>query len=1644
MQLWWCPDPSNDQSECDEPRPGVCFHAALSTYLPRAALELPIQAGFEPAPRWLQPDVEHLVYRISNVWRRYTKACATARARKCRLASTTAAWVARCQDVRRSASLVSRVAVKRRAQAAATFIRDWRRLSFESRAMARRMGAAARRLDTWRAEKVVRSWAAHAMAESVSRAAVSRADRWQTRRLLRLVLVHGFGAAVRAWRASVRRGAMLDVQAEGRGASRTRQWVVTVSRAWLLEARRSGVRRRRCRCILHRRAVSHLRNTLRSWRYEVVKVTRAGYRVLKVWQRRADATAARHNAAVAMAHRHERARVVQRFKMWRKAARSTAANAQREIVAGAHFGRRVARWVLREWARRARIGHAVGALATESLAITFTVLIARTFASWATLARARPRWNLRNAVARRRLEAFGGALAGASMRAALRSCFAFWADRAAYRRAISNAAVRIKQRRARRLVATATAAWRRTHALQVALVCRADAFRHVRSMRSMATAWRAHTTEAVAGRATAAAAAIIVEATAAAAEEEAAVRRRQWLEWEAHVREQDKELDRMKHALELTKSDTLANQARPHAHTRAETPTLSPSASPARQQPGQPSLTASPRTGQRDGISPWTPVPLAASSLSPFSSPALVARTRGDEGGAGDAEAGGGVIARGVGEIAGGMGMGFIGAPPHCSVDSPFGDTDATSNRGPGRVVGLNQITDDSSLNAPAGVLTTVLSSDPAGSAAAAVEAAAAAEDAAELRRAATAARDSAAAAAVRETDVRDKLDTVEASLRAVLRESLQLRADAEVARADADTALAALAAAAADSSTRSNGGGSGHGGNGAGSNNLRGRSSLGDSPEDSPEDEESDDRSLPDDGSSTGLRAAFESWQVRETRLMEQLLEAQAAEVAARAKVTAVEEANARLEAEAAAATKTAAAWNVLSTHSPLLLPSEELPPPFARDEAKEKEAVEEVKGEGEDPFEFRLLGASFEEQVDGGVNSAAEAVRAAQAAEKAADDAAAEAVAARAAEAAEKAAEDAEAKVAADRAAYVERFEELTERAEGAEKQAADAISETARLRELVSPLQFAAEAAERSAKQLADDVEAVTEALFSSEARLAQLMAAANERKLALEAQLAEARATNTEAAATLRERMGLLNSSGSKQHELEVRLATVEASGEVTALELTRAAAELDRVRDAHTVAATEAAGLKARLDAVAAQSAELIRVRSAHVAAAADAANLRAQLEALRADTATASEVLRGDNTRVRGALAACEARCSDLAAQLSIWVKCGMELISTPGGQPQAGTSSATVADPPVGSSGWYASFDTLDTLETLNTLVPLQDIRSLPPSTTGTEARASGGGGSEQSGLAAATRAAHMAVAAAVGGGTPHATHTTPPPPRVDLLEQHSTPRHSSPSPTRPTWNFYPSGSGHWMSPQPSSRSYQRTGGGYKPGSAAAERSEAVARALLAQAEARAKELQLAGDALREELAQVTAAAEAERGGRREDRSRAEAQRLTLQRSAEEERATLEGSLQEERAARGADHAAAAREASLLAAHANQLRAALEEVLREERAARGDDNATAAQEAARLAVRAAELDAETRRLEDLVATVRAAGDAAAGAASTASADHAATVAAVAEEKSRAVRQLAEAREAHAVEQGGLQAQLAEAARARGEEVTIL
>ena len=76
------------------------------------------------------------------------------------------AWTTRCQNVRKSALLLWEVKDKRRKDTVAAFIRNWRSLAAESRAESRRVGGASRRWDSWRVERVLRSWAAHA-AETV-------------------------------------------------------------------------------------------------------------------------------------------------------------------------------------------------------------------------------------------------------------------------------------------------------------------------------------------------------------------------------------------------------------------------------------------------------------------------------------------------------------------------------------------------------------------------------------------------------------------------------------------------------------------------------------------------------------------------------------------------------------------------------------------------------------------------------------------------------------------------------------------------------------------------------------------------------------------------------------------------------------------------------------------------------------------------------------------------------------------------------------------------------------------------------------------------------------------------------------------------------------------------------------------------------------------------------------------------------------------------------------------------------------------------------------------------------------------------------------------------------------------------------------
>jgi Mg2+ and Co2+ transporter CorA len=174
------------------------------------------------------------------------------------------------------------------------------------------------------------------------------------------------------------------------------------------------------------------------------------------------------------------------------------------------------------------------------------------------------------------------------------------------------------------------------------------------------------------------------------------------------------------------------------------------------------------------------------------------------------------------------------------------------------------------------------------------------------------------------------------------------------------------------------------------------------------------------------------------------------------------------------------------------------------------------------------------------------------------------------------------------------------------------------------------------------------------------------------------------------------------------------------------------------------------------------------------------------------------------------------------------------------------------------------------------------------------------------------------------------------------------------------------------------------------------------------AQYERTAESAAAALAALKQELAQLTAALEGERADRREERERSEEQYLKLQRSSKDERA------------------------------------ALEEALREERAAREAENETASEEIKRLTALTSELRAEIRRLEELMAAERAEREAQDGAASSKAATHTTAVSTITEKKTRVERLLTETRERHRVEEETWAAQLAEAVKAHGEEKTSL
>ena len=219
-------------------------------------------------------------------------------------------------------------------------------------------------------------------------------------------------STLRAWCSAARRDADARRDAtsrERRISSRlvasTRRRAAAAMRAWFREARLDRVGRSRGVRFAARRVDLAQRRAMDRWR--------------RATSRRRFEEDVKRNAARASARRNARRVFIASFCAWARRARETnvaetrrAEETERVAArAATRVARRTRARVFREWrAATVRVVAAV-AIADARFDADAAARTARCFASWATLARARPRWNLKNSVARRRLETFGGFVA---------------------------------------------------------------------------------------------------------------------------------------------------------------------------------------------------------------------------------------------------------------------------------------------------------------------------------------------------------------------------------------------------------------------------------------------------------------------------------------------------------------------------------------------------------------------------------------------------------------------------------------------------------------------------------------------------------------------------------------------------------------------------------------------------------------------------------------------------------------------------------------------------------------------------------------------------------------------------------------------------------------------------------------------------------------------------------------------------------------------------------------------------------------------------------------------------------------------------------------------------------------------------------
>ena len=256
-------------------------------------------------------------------------------------------------------------------------------------------------------------------------------------------------ATLRAWHAFTRETRVEAAQETRRGeiastlvARNARLMLRSVTVAWhtaTLQARRA-----RHWVVSHKlkRNARALRRALETWRRARVLSSRREVPVVRNWQKQIDRASWKRAAAEGMRKRRTRSRLVHaRFYAWRDVvatlvgdARLSAGRARAVDAMAQRLSAKLQIDAYNAWRARVSLLAAATKLGAQKGLVRATRRRARCFCAWATLSRLCPRWNLRNAVASRRLRAFGACLTRAGGRV-VAARFAQWQHRAAIRAA---------------------------------------------------------------------------------------------------------------------------------------------------------------------------------------------------------------------------------------------------------------------------------------------------------------------------------------------------------------------------------------------------------------------------------------------------------------------------------------------------------------------------------------------------------------------------------------------------------------------------------------------------------------------------------------------------------------------------------------------------------------------------------------------------------------------------------------------------------------------------------------------------------------------------------------------------------------------------------------------------------------------------------------------------------------------------------------------------------------------------------------------------------------------------------------------------------------------------------------------------------